>query len=301
MGAGSPAEALKAQAVAARTFALKNRGKLAKLDADIDDSTANQTYLGFDAERPSVTAAVQSTSGQVLSYKGELIDAMYGTDCGGMTADGNLPYLSPVADPQCANESAWTVSIPITDFLENLQSVGGVSIPNGIDSITIAKSDDSGRVGMVTIADSKSEQSCTITALQLRIAVGVNKIRSTLFHASIDPTGQNIIFNGHGWGHGLGMCQHGAILLAKNQASYTDILGHYYKNCELTQISATGNNAASPIIEKAQIGSKLTPILVFRKSIPATVAKTVNSTRSTQVHQPKQNPATTIETVPLDL
>ena len=77
IGAKSPLEALKAQAVAARTYTLKNRGKLAREGMDLDDTTRCQSYLGIDGETPFVTAAVDATHGQVITFGDALIDATY--------------------------------------------------------------------------------------------------------------------------------------------------------------------------------------------------------------------------------
>ena len=92
IGAHVPMEAMKAQAVAARTFALKNRGKFAWDGFDLDDTTRSEGYDGWDGETPGSNAAVDATRGQVLTYHGALIDAPYSTDSGGMTAcDPPLP------------------------------------------------------------------------------------------------------------------------------------------------------------------------------------------------------------------
>ncbi len=86
IGTNVPLEAMRAQAVAARTYALKNRGKFASEGFDLDDTTRSEGYLGVDGETPLSNAAVDSTRGQVLTWHGQLIDAPYSTDSGGMTA-----------------------------------------------------------------------------------------------------------------------------------------------------------------------------------------------------------------------
>jgi stage II sporulation protein D len=108
-------EAQKAQAIAARTYALKNLGKHGALGFDLDDSPASQVYKGFGAETPMSTRAVQETKGQVALYKKELIDALYTSTCGGMTEDVEnvfpgqaSPYLKGV---ECTTEKEeeWTL------------------------------------------------------------------------------------------------------------------------------------------------------------------------------------------------
>ena len=99
IGAHVPMEAMKAQAIAARTYALKNRGKFAWDGFDLDDTTRSEGYDGWDGETPGSDAAVDATRGLVLTYHGALIDAPYSTDSGGMTAcDPTCPYLQAVRD-----------------------------------------------------------------------------------------------------------------------------------------------------------------------------------------------------------
>ena len=101
IGSRVPLEAMKAQAVAARTYALKNRGKFAAQGFDLDDTTRSEGYDGVDGETALSNAAVDATRGQVLVYRGQLIDATYSTDSGGVTAcdtSGECPYLQAVLD-----------------------------------------------------------------------------------------------------------------------------------------------------------------------------------------------------------
>lgn len=108
-------EALKAQAVAARTYAIKNLGQYRALGYDLSDTPVSQVYLGLDAERPLSTRAVDETRGEVARYKGELINALYMSTCGGMTEDVEnvfsgkaVPYLKST---ECGIEKLpeWTV------------------------------------------------------------------------------------------------------------------------------------------------------------------------------------------------
>jgi stage II sporulation protein D len=108
-------EALKAQAVAARTYAIKNTGQYRALGYDLSDTPASQVYGGLDAERPLSTRAVDETRGEVIRYKGELINALYMSTCGGMTEDvENVFPGRPVAylkSTECVIEKRpeWTV------------------------------------------------------------------------------------------------------------------------------------------------------------------------------------------------
>jgi stage II sporulation protein D len=108
-------EALKAQAVAARTYAIKNLGQYRALGYDLSDTPASQVYGGLDAERPLSSRAVEDTRGEVIRYKGELINALYMSTCGGMTEDvENVFPGKPVAylkSTECGIEKRpeWTV------------------------------------------------------------------------------------------------------------------------------------------------------------------------------------------------
>ncbi len=111
IGSDVPLEAMKAQAVAARTYALKNRGKCRVDGFDLDDTTHCEGYLGVNGETTLSNAAVDDTRGQILTYAGQLIDAPYSTDSGGMTAcdtNGDCPYLQAVrdADPRDGQDYA---------------------------------------------------------------------------------------------------------------------------------------------------------------------------------------------------
>jgi stage II sporulation protein D len=118
-------EALKAQAVAARTYALKNMGQFKSLGYDLVNTPRSQLYMGMSSEQPLSTRAVEETRGEVLRFRGELINAMYTSTCGGMTEDVEkifagrpVPYLQSV---ECASEKQpeWQIDakIPVTPIL----------------------------------------------------------------------------------------------------------------------------------------------------------------------------------------
>lgn len=225
IGAGAPAEALKAQAVASRTYTVRNLGKMALAGADMDDTTQTETYLGEDGETALIDQAVQATAGEVLLYEGQPINALFCTDCGGKTAMGNAsePYLSPVSDSECAAEPPWQLALSEEAAQSLLASVPGAS--SGNVTVNVSATDRSGRVSEVKIT--QGERSKTVTGVQFRKMVGYDKLKSTLFKIVRQTDGSYKII-GQGWGHGLGLCQHGAIYLAQHSAACTDILRHYY-------------------------------------------------------------------------
>ncbi len=237
IGSSAPLEAVKAQAIAARTYAVKNFGKCVSDggSADLDDTTRCQNYLGVDAENWRCRTAVNDTAGKILTFDGIPIDAVYATDCGGMTAAGTEPYLRPVVDADCAAAAPWTLSLPLNDLAVLLSPKD--SSPVKVASLRVASTDGSGRVVTVVVTDARGINQ-SLTGSQLRKVLGYDRLRSTLFSIKIDSLG-NCIFTGRGWGHGLGMCQNGAVAMAKEQhATYDEILNHYYSGIEITDLTS---------------------------------------------------------------
>ena len=242
MPSGFKLEALKAQAVAARTYACANRGRHAEQGYDLCDSTHCQVYLGAAGERPSASQAVKETAGLVAIYRGRLISAQYCSDCGGTTQAGGTEYLASVIDrPEeggadyCEHDGhSWTKTWPIADLEKLLQK----SFPRlrGLRSLLVMETDASGRAIQVKIeADSGAE---TIMGSQLRDLLGRTSIKSTAFVVKIENGG--VIFEGRGSGHGVGLCQFGANGLASppHNCTFEQILKHYYRGVEVVPLSS---------------------------------------------------------------
>ena len=186
IGESAPLEALKAQAIAARTYTIKNLGKLAFIGADLDDTNRCQNYLGVDAENWRCRTAVEQTSGEVLTYQGSLIDAVYATDCGGMTAQGDEPYLKAVADPECAGANPWTVTVATSALQTALAKNGIVGLSN-IDYVAVHDRDSSGRAATLTCTDEATGETEDVSAVLVRKALGYDLLRSTLFRVDMSP------------------------------------------------------------------------------------------------------------------
>jgi stage II sporulation protein D len=235
-------EALKAQAVAARTYAWHNRDKHGKQGWDLCDSTDCQAYLGAAGEKPSTSEAIKQTEGLVLVHNGALISAQYCSDCGGATKNGNEPYLRSVADRADANSAdfcehnghSWTKSWSVEEF----ESILKKAYPElrGIESISGDNMDATGRVNDVKI-DAKAGSIC-MNSVKLRRMLGLTTIKSTVFTVSIEDG--NVIFNGKGFGHGVGLCQYGAngLAAAPNNFTYDRILKHYYQDVDIVQLDS---------------------------------------------------------------
>ena len=254
IGADVPKEAMKAQAVAARTFALKNRGKFAWDGFDLDDTTRSEGYDGWDGETPASNAAVDSTRGLVLTYQGALIDAPYSTDSGGMTAcDPECPYLQAVRDAPAGKNTpdyaaatryhTWTLTYTPAQLQAALARDPLTQISD-FAALTLDGFDVSGRITTATVTGADGTTK-TVTGAQFRRILGYDVLRSTLATLTILPNGE-YRFQGKGWGHGLGMSQEGAVCMAAPpyRKTYKDILRHYYVGTTLAPVSGLADAPA---------------------------------------------------------
>lgn len=233
-----PAEALKAQSVAARSFALKSRGRHAAEGYDLCTTTHCQLYKGIASEKTASTAAVRATRGEVLTYGGHPIEALFHTDSGGMTESsedvwGNpIPYLRAVRDTPLGT-MPWTKTMSTADLEKKLAAKGhNIGRLRAIELSPLAVGraakdrTASGRVKAMTVTGTKG--SVTLSGNAWRSLLG---LKSALFDAKL--TKDTVTFTGFGAGHGLGISQWGAKRLAETGKSYADILHHYYTGVTL--------------------------------------------------------------------
>jgi stage II sporulation protein D len=234
-----PIEVLKAQAIAARTFALyqmrQNKNQLYDLRNDI----YSQVYGGSASEKWSTTAAVNKTKGQVLTYKGDIFPAYYHATCAGYTEDAanlwnvNLPVLKGGPCNFCADSPhyKWVKGIPLLLLEEKLKAYGYKL--GKISAVTILSRNRSGRADKIEIKD-ESGASAIIKGKDFRQMLGPNDIRSAKFEFSIQ--GNSLVVQGLGWGHGVGMCQWGAYGMARAGKKCDEILKYYYPGAEISTI-----------------------------------------------------------------
>ncbi|MCS7172239.1 MAG: SpoIID/LytB domain-containing protein [Armatimonadetes bacterium] len=230
-----PPEALKAQAVAARTLALASLGRFRREGFDVRDTTEVQLYGGATFEDPRTNAAVDATRGVVLLHEGKPIHAVYHADSGGQTEASEhvwgvaYPYLRSVEDPYVAGSpyQRWTVVVPLAHLEDRLRA-GGVPV-QGITGIEILRTTESGRALALRIL--AGSEGVELVGTRLRSLLGPNVLLSTRFSVRVE--GQNAIFEGSGWGHGVGLSQWGARGMALAGASFDRILRHYYRGVEL--------------------------------------------------------------------
>jgi len=229
MSPGWPAQALKAQAVAARTYALYNMVKRAAYSYDVFATTASQMYGGRKAESEATTRAVQETSGQVLACGSRIALTLYHANSGGRTEaidsvwGSSQPYLQSVADSFSAEQpgAAWRQSVAIGEVQQRLSAFG---LPAAtVQDIIPRDRAASGRITRLEIV--QPEKSLYLTGNSFRLIVGPARIRSS--HFSVAQSDGQFVFEGRGYGHGVGMSQWGARSMAKQGHSLQRILAFY--------------------------------------------------------------------------
>jgi stage II sporulation protein D len=232
------AEALKAQAIVSRTFALKNLGRHSSEGFDLCSNTHCQQYMnaaGRASER--FRRAVAETAGEVLrDSRGQLADSYFHSACGGSTANieslWGVPapgYLRGVRDDYCTSmpNHDWTDEIPALRLTRALAGDPRTDAGRRIDNIIITKKDATGRAEIISI---EGERRRRVGGWEFKLvvgrALGWNVLKSSRF--SVSRQGSTFIFRGSGFGHGLGLCQNGSHVMARRGAVYTDILKNYF-------------------------------------------------------------------------
>jgi stage II sporulation protein D len=228
-----PLEALRAQAIAARTFALYKQQEARRKgqDYDLENNAFFQMYQGTGRIKDSVRKAVQITKGEVMTYGSSPIMAFFHSNCGGRTSSAkevwgqDKPYLTsvPCSYGNNGNHFRWTAQIPVAELVRNLRKAG-LNISDIVQIRDLSR-DESQRITQVGIMDSDGRLK-TIKGTLFRLAAGPDIIRSTHFNASIE--GNKISFSGKGWGHGVGLCQDGAFGMATKGYNAFEILRYYY-------------------------------------------------------------------------
>ena len=233
-------EALKAQAVASRSYAIKRIDYNKDSEYDVVDSVLNQVYLDDEYLKEAwngsyikninkLRTAVNETLDQYLEYDGEVIDALFFSTSNGYTEDSNLvfnldlPYLKSVKSDWDKNTSSVfnsSVSMSLQEFYEKL----GLEYEKKLD-VEILKKSESGRILELKI------NGVNINARDMYDKLG---LKSTDFE--LKQVGSNVIINTKGYGHGVGMSQYGAEGMAKEGYKYDEILMHYYTGTKIKKI-----------------------------------------------------------------
>ena len=251
----SEPEALKALAITIRTYALKNIARHATQGYDFCSTTHCQRFISGDSSvmngptgsvlEGRVSAAVRATEGQVLlDDHAQPIDAYFGGSCGGETANirdlwGVTPasYLRGVRDEYCVAgpHAKWTDTISQADLLRALKTDSRTDVGNRLDQVVISKHDETGRAEFITL---EGEQRKTVRGWDFKIIIGRvlgwNVLKSSRF--DVARSGSNFIFRGSGFGHGLGLCQEGAHVMAARGASDEKILEKYFPGTTVKKV-----------------------------------------------------------------
>lgn len=227
-----PYEALKAQAIAARTYALYQKSVMKDKDKDYDVTADiySQVYGGRTNEKYRTNRAVDLTKGRVMIYKGEIFPAYFHATCGGFTENASnlwkisLGALKGVECKFCkkSRHFNWKRKIRLTDLEAALKKAGYTA--KGITAIKIESRNRSNRINNLIITSASGE--LKIPGKDFRMAAGPNLLRSNNYDVNI--LGDTAVFKGIGWGHGVGMCQWGAYFMSRKGCKARDILRHYY-------------------------------------------------------------------------
>lgn len=235
MNSSWPPEALKAQAIAARTYALYEREKQRNNPVyDLGDSPDRwQIYKGVSSESRNTYGAVDGTAGKVLTYNNRIILSVFHACSGGHTENvedvwGNtLPYLRAVQDfDQGFKECNWVKTFSPGEISARISGIGNIKD-------MIAESFSPFR-SVKTLKIVGEQGTKVLKGEEVRTAL---RLKSTRFSVSKGENG-SFVLQGLGYGHGLGMSQWGAYSLAQRGASHLQILGHYYQGVALTPIQA---------------------------------------------------------------
>ena len=238
-------EAMKAMAVAARSYALHFRGRHSAEGFDLCSSTHCQR-LDPAAVTPRLEALAADTAGEVLWYRGKPVFACYSRNCGGTTEDaaavwGDLgaPFLRSHPDPYCIRQGStkweWAVA---ADHIGDVLRRALLKAPVELTRLTIAERTPSGRARVLLLAGASESIPLAASAFRFALgrALGWNTVRSDRFEVS--ASGGQLLFRGSGEGHGVGMCQVGADQMGLEGLSYREILSFYYPGAKLALTAA---------------------------------------------------------------
>jgi len=264
IGARRPNEeaAVLAQAVVSRSFALRNRGRYESLGFDAYADVRDQVYNGVAAETPQAWAAVQRTAGQVLRYRGEIVDAFFHSTCGFSTAGVEeafptaraRPYLRPVSDasgrgqyycdisPRFRWREEWDgqkLRAIFTRTLATAMPIGGDGL-QPITDVEVSRTTPSGRVAELRIVFAHGD--IRIAGSNVRSVLRPDADRllgSAAFQLTVSKDGGQVtrlVAAGAGSGHGVGMCQWGAVGRARVGQDYRRILSTYFPGTTLERL-----------------------------------------------------------------
>ncbi len=252
-------EALKAQAVAARTYAISRLGQYHEGAYDLKSSVEDQVYAGVEGENALVSEAIRETEDLILTHRGEPIHAYYHSNCGGMTEHiervwdkPEESYLVPVEDDYCgwsrnfAWEETWDRSVLESSLSAYLDTL--VAFPDEgfgtLEDLEVWSRSPSGRIEVLEATTSTGKYRIFKDKIRWAMRRGNNRnliLESTLFDLEMDRGAdgeiRSVKAKGRGNGHGVGMCQTGVIGMARQGYDFWEILSHFYRGAELTGLT----------------------------------------------------------------
>lgn len=244
--------ALRAQAIASRSYALSMIGKHADRGFDFCDLTHCQVYTGHDACTSEQRHLLKKVAGLVLLYNGSPARAYYFSTCAGSTAsaadvwgsDAARPYLTGVSDgkpPFCSNSPHmhWTFRIGRASLCSRLSkqfpALGGAGQAEDC-KLSVDRTSRGGWVGQLSV--SAGDRTIKLRGERFHMLMGKwygwGKFKSARFN--LEKRGQQLVFHGRGMGHGIGMCQYGAMGMQQAGADFSKILGHYYPGTRIGRL-----------------------------------------------------------------
>jgi stage II sporulation protein D len=253
-------EALKAQTIVSRTYALRNLGRWDADGFDVYASVNDQVYGGVGSESPLGRLAVDATRGQVLTYQDNLIDAFFSSTCAGRTVRGvdvfrgaDRPYLRSIVDappngaaycsqsPRYAWREEWTGDVLRATLKRSLSAaapVTGAEV-DGLRDVVVRSTTPTGRVATLGFVLRKRQIDVEGPMVrQVLRPAGSDLLRSNLFTVTTRKSGgrvSGIVLDGHGAGHGVGFCQWGSIGRARAGQTAPAILAAYYAGTTITR------------------------------------------------------------------
>ncbi len=237
-----PFEAIKAQAIVSRSFAVYEAMHRKARSYDLTADTFSQVYGGVADERRRTTEAVGATRGKVLVYDGEVLPAYFNSTCGGHTADAARVWgegPAPLSGVKCrwcrmSPYFRWKTRIPEQTIVQKFNRRGYTF--KRIDAIREGPKDDSGRLEYLKIKT--PGEWIEIATGDFRSILGRRVLKSANF--SVKKRVHSYVFSGVGWGHGVGMCQWGALGLALKRWSTERILEYYYPGAKIEKLKIVG-------------------------------------------------------------
>ncbi|MCB1191908.1 MAG: SpoIID/LytB domain-containing protein [Leptospiraceae bacterium] len=235
-----PMDSLKAQAICSRTYTISEMFKNNHKPYHLVAGTGSQMYLGMSKETPKTTKAVESTRNLILLYKGTPAKTFYHSHSGGKTEDSvevwgeGMEYLKPKELKYCksAENQKWEATFLHTNLKNKFQKVLGIG---DFEDIKILSYSYSGRVKQLEITHKNGEK-IKINAKTFRKMFGNSVIQSLFFSITKVTSHNSYLFQGKGFGHGVGLSQWGAYCMARHNSDYKEILDFYFSGTKLVRI-----------------------------------------------------------------